>query len=276
MLIGLSSYTYGWNVGTSGATPRSPWTEIDLVKRTVESGLTCLQIGDNIPLLSRTVDEREAFRKMIAGNKIRLEIGARELTPIILREYLEFCSYYNAPLLRFVIDGADYEPTPDTIIHILRDFVSELRKRGIILGIENHDRLKAKQLARIIETVGDDHVGICLDCANSLGAGEGLEYVTHILAPYTVNLHVKDFNITRLSHKMGFIVTGAPAGKGMLDLPWLINQVEPYNRCQSAIIEQWVIPDDNLTDTCTKEELWAKESLRYVKSLLTPHHLKIS
>ena len=52
-----------------------------------------------------------------------------------------------------------------------------------------------------------------------MGAGEGFETVSEILLPYTINLHLKDFTIRRVSHKMGMIIEGTPAGKGMLNIP---------------------------------------------------------
>ncbi|MDQ4141187.1 MAG: sugar phosphate isomerase/epimerase, partial [Bacteroidota bacterium] len=100
---------------------------------------------------------------------------------------------------------------------------------------------------------------------NSMGAGEGLEQIVDTLAPYTVNLHLKDFGIKRLPHLMGFQIDGRPAGKGMLNVPWLLDKLTPYGRCQTAVLEQWVIPETELSETITKEEDWAIESVNYLR-----------
>ena len=118
-----------------------------------------------------------------------------------------------------------------------------------------------------MEAISDDHIGICLDSVNSIGAGEGLEWVADRLAPYTVNLHIKDFSIRRFPNNMGFTVAGAPAGKGMLDLPMIMEKLTKYNRCQSAILEQWVVPENNLDDTIKKEKQWAVEGIQYLRQL---------
>ena len=131
--------------------------------------------------------------------------------------------------------------------------------------LENHDRLKAWEFADIVERVNSPNVGICLDSVNSMGAGEGLEEVVRTLAPYTVNLHVKDFGIRRLPHLMGFQIDGRPAGEGMLNVPWLVGQIAPYGRCQTAILEQWVVPDDDPLATVAKEERWAEWSMNYLR-----------
>jgi sugar phosphate isomerase/epimerase len=178
---------------------------------------------------------------------------------------MRLADHLNAPLIRFVIDTVQFEPDCDYIIHSIKNILPELKKNKITLGIENHDRLKAKELANIMEAVGDDQVGICLDCVNSIGAGEGLAYVSDVLAPYTVNLHIKDFIIKRLPHLMGFTVTGCPAGQGNTDIDMLMEKIGKYARCQSAVLEQWVVPANSEKETVLKEQQWAKASIDFLK-----------
>ncbi len=267
MQLGISSFTYGWNIGFAGNIPDRPMNEIDMVHQTVAFGLHCLQIGDNIPLLEFDSERKERLKNELANNQIRFEIGARKLDTKNLKDYIELAAYFEAPLLRFVIDGDNYEPETDTVIAIIESYLSQLVDNNIILGIENHDRFKAAALAELIESIDHANVGICLDCVNSIGAGEGLEQVANLLAPHTVNLHIKDFNIQRLSHKMGFTVNGEIAGKGMLDLEWLLPKIKNYNRCKTAVLEQWVPPENDSKETCDKENKWATESIHYLQSV---------
>ena len=267
MLLGISSFSYGWSVGVPLQMPERPFSAVDLVKRTHDFGVSCLQIGDNLPLHTLVDSQRRELKSLLTTYDIRLEIGARGLTEKHLREYIEVAVYFNSPLLRFVTDIEDYEPTTSSIIAILRGALSDLRDSGITLGIENHDRFKVAELSAVMNTVGDPTVGICLDTVNSLGAGEDLERVIGELAPFTVNLHIKDFTITREPHKMGFFVSGAPAGQGMLDIPQLLHRLSTYGRCESAILEQWVPPDNTLNGTINREEQWASESIQYLSQL---------
>ncbi len=267
MVLGISSFTYGWSVGVPGQMPPKPLTANDLIRRTLDFGLRCLQIGDNLPLHAFNSSELEELRTLVNDNHIRLELGARMLTPEHLDRYVTLTSFFNAPLLRFVIDGDGYEPDPTTIIRIIKNVLPDLHKTGIVLGIENHDRFKAAELASIMDSIDDRHVGVCLDCVNSLGAGEGLDHVAAVLTPYTVNLHIKDYTIQRLYHKMGFHVTGTPAGKGMTDVPMLLERLGQYKRCQSAVLEQWVEPESSIEATVRKEEAWAVEGIQYLSQL---------
>ena len=119
----------------------------------------------------------------------------------------------------------------------------------------------------MIEAAGCERIGVCLDTANSLGAGEGLEAVLAELAPLTVNLHLKDFSIERVPHLMGFTVTGRPAGRGFLDVPVLLAQLASFNRCHTAILELWTPPEPELAGTMAKEETWAAQSLEFLRPL---------
>jgi sugar phosphate isomerase/epimerase len=265
MILGISSFTYGWSIGVA---PNSAGlSEVDLINNTRQFGLECLQVGDNLPLHILPREKLKDFKTSALNNNIRLEVGARKLTENHLQRYLDIAGFLEAPLLRFVVDENGYEPSRETIISILKNAIPELKKRRITLGVENHDRFKAKELASIMESISDDFIGICLDCVNSIGAGEGLEWVANLLAPYTVNLHIKDFNIKRLPHKMGFTVSGAPTGTGMLNLSWIMEKLSRYNRCQSAVLEQWVTPEQHLDETVRKENLWAEQGIRFLKQL---------
>ena len=265
MKLGLSSYTYGWAIGVTGHPPDHPLDEHGLLDRVREHQITLLQIADNLPLHTwgRARLERLAERARHEG--VQLEIGARGLRPERVAEYAVIARALGATLLRFVIDDATFHPAPDRVVKILREVTPMLD--GLILGIENHDRFSAGTLRAMIEATGSERIGICLDTANSLGAGEGLEAVASVLAPLTVNLHIKDFRIERVPYLMGFTVTGRPAGQGMLDLPALLDQLAPFQRCHSAILELWTPPQPELAGTIAKETVWAAESLDFLRPL---------
>lgn len=265
MLLGISSFTYGWSIAGDKNVP--PLHEHDLVMLTKKFGLKCLQIGDNLPLHTFSSERLSILKASIREANIRLEVGARGLTEEHLQRYLEITAYFQSPLLRFVIDGTDYEPNQETIISILKNSLPEFKKNNITLGIENHDRFQAIVLSRVMDKISDQNVGICLDTVNSIGAGEGLEWVTEVLAPFTVNLHIKEFLVKRFSHNMGFTVTGVPLGEGMLDMTFLMDKLSRFHRCQSAVLEQWVPAEASVEATIEKEKQWAKAGIHSLKQL---------
>ena len=122
MVFGLSSFAFGWAIGTKGFTPLKPMTELDLLQKTLTAGLTCLQMGDNIPLHLFSTDRLEQFRTSVSQNDLRLEVGARKLTREHLNTYLDIAIAFKSPVLRFVIDGDRYEPDSAEIISIIKEF----------------------------------------------------------------------------------------------------------------------------------------------------------
>ncbi len=271
MKLGVSSYAFGWAVGVAGHPPRTPFTEIDLLAFARSHGLRLIQLGDHLPL--HLFDEPRLARLRAAarqeGSEVEIETGARGLTEEHLKRYIELSRQLDARLLRFVIDGPGYEPGIDEVVDLICAALPALEKANLTLGIENHDRFPARTLRAMIERIGSDRVGICLDTANSLGAGEGLEFVVDQLGPHTVNLHLKDFVIARVPHGMGFTVEGRPAGRGMLDVPSLQKTLARYGRCRTAVLETWTPPEAKLADTLNKEWRWSEESINYLQPLFS-------
>jgi len=270
MKLGLSSYSYTWAVGVPGSMPSNPLSAHDLVDRAARSGLRLVQIADNLPLEMMSGSELGNLRKHASDKGVEIEMGGRGLTPEHTMKCLEAAQSLNSPILRMVIDGAGYEPDLDSVISVISELLPEFKARKIKLAIENHDRFKAREFEKIIIRAGSEYVGICLDSVNSMGAGEGFEEVSRILLPYTINLHIKDFTIRRVSHKMGIIIEGAPAGKGKLNIKDLADKLNYTGLCKSAILELWTPPEKNIIDTIIKEEKWANESIEYLKSISYP------
>ena len=268
MQLGLSSYTYTWAVGVPGSMPLKPLSPEDLVDKAVAAGLGLVQIADNLPLEKMNEKELIDLEKYSSGKGVEIEMGGRGLTPEHTIKCLEAAKSLNSPILRMVIDGAGYVPDLNSVVSVISELIPEFKSGNIRLAIENHDRFKASEFEKIIQSVGSEWVGICLDSVNSMGAGEGFEEVSKILLPYTINLHIKDFTIRRVSHKMGIIIEGSPAGKGMLNIKELIDNLIILKRCHSAILELWTPPESELEDTIEKEEIWAGESIKFLKTIL--------
>ena len=269
MRLGIGTYTYTWAVGVPDHLPEKPMSAGEVVKKANAAGLHCAQIADNLPLEKMTTEERHELAALADERRVAIEVGARRMTPEHLATLIDVAAFFGSHILRFVIDGPGYTPTVDEVVNVVREALPRLREAGVKLAIENHDRLVAAEFLEIVKRTDEDQVGICLDSVNSMGAGEAVGQVTEILAPHTLNLHIKDFTVRRVSHMMGFVVEGTPAGQGMLDIPWLLEQVRGHGRCPSAILEQWTPPESTPDKTVATEARWAEESLRYLKPLFS-------
>ena len=265
MKLGIGSYACYWGTGVPGYPPATPLTAHDLIDKAAELGVRLAQVDDN--LLLHTLPSRDvtALASHAQDRAIELEIGTRGTQPELLRQYLMLASSVGSPLVRTVLDTGSHHVDPDEVVSALKTIMPAYEDAGVSLVIENHDRVSARTLAQIIERVGSDRVGVCLDTVNSFGALEGPEAVVETLAPLCMNLHVKDFRIRRVDHLMGFVLEGTPAGQGMLDIPWLLASVRQYQHDPNVILELWTPPESDLDATIAKEDRWARESIAYLR-----------
>lgn len=268
MQFGLGSYACAWAIGVPGYRPAKPLDIFGFIALASSLGYQLVQVADNLPLHSLTKTQQQNLQELLQNTAISLEVGTRGIQTDHLRSYLELAKTYSSTLLRVVVDSENHHPSPEEVIRLLASQLAEFEASEITLAIENHDRFSAKTLLHIIQTLASKHVGICLDTVNSFGSLEGPEIVIETLAPYTVNLHIKDFDIRRLGHNMGFELFGTPAGQGRLDIPKVIRQVAAYGNCHSAILELWPGYETNLETTIDKERRWLYESTQYLRKEL--------
>ncbi len=267
MQAGISTYTYTWAIGVPGQEPEKPMTIYQLIEKAAEFEVPVVQVADNLPLHQFSNQELLKIRNFADDLGIQIEVGARGMTTDNLERYIELAVFFNSPILRFVIDEPGFEPGLDGIHSIIENALPKLEANQIILAIENHDRFLSTEFEEMVTKATSPFVAICLDSVNSMGAGEGLETVIERLAPYTLNLHIKEFKVERVFHKMGFVVEGCPLGEGMLPLEEMLEKVPA--KCNSAILEQWTPPEDTIEATIEKEARWAEVSIKYLNEILT-------
>jgi sugar phosphate isomerase/epimerase len=268
--LGISSYTYTWAVGVPGHPPQRPLPAGALVERAAALGLQAVQIADNLPLHALAPAEIDALAEQATVEGVAIEAGTRGIERAHLRAYVELSARLGSPILRVVVDSADHRPAPDEIVATVRALVPALEGAGVTLAIENHDRLSSAALVEILERIDSEHVGICLDTANSFGALEGPEAVVEALGPWAVNLHLKDVAVARAGHGMGFTIEGRPAGEGQIDLPWVVERVAAlaHRPVTAAILELWTPPEATLAATMHKERAWAERSVAYLRQFV--------
>ena len=269
MKLGIGSYAYAWNIGVPGLIPEHPMDVFEFVKTASVQGAQVVQIGDNLPLHKLKPTVMESLVQVCRELKVAVEVGTRGLHTKRLKRYFEIAQQFQSPFLRLVVDDKGFEPTVKEVVGEIRSLLPVIKETGIILAIENHDRFKARQLAGIIESTDPQLVGVCLDTANSLGAGEGIEEVMQHLAPYTVNLHVKDFAVSRVPSNMGFTVNGCPAGRGIIDIPGLLERLSKNQNFYSVTLELWSDLMDDLPQTIAREHRWVAKSMNYLSDVVS-------
>ena len=254
MRIGIGSWTYPWSIGVPGYTrPEAPLTAAGLIERARELRVKLVQIADNLPVGRGDLD-------VSSLDGIEVELGTRGVDPSHLLGRLDVARSIGARLLRTMIDE-DLESAGPAIKSVLPEF----EEAGVTLAIENYERHRTSDLAGLVASLNSDYCGICLDPVNSLGALENPDQVLAQLAPFVVCFHVKDFEIERVPGKMGFLVTGRPAGYGRLDLPCMLSQLARHGRRPNLILELWTPWTESLKSTIALEEEWARIGVAYLR-----------
>jgi len=261
MKIGITSYAFPWSLQQPrfrSHLERCRW----LLDEAGRLGVGVVQLADNVHL---SEIEPAGLRQLVdqaRESDLELEVGIRGLEPAQLYEALRNARTLQAGLIRTVPDL-----WPDQgvrWVERLRALAPVLQTAGVVLAIENHGRVPARQLGDLIQAVNSPSIGVCLDTVNSLENGEDLYSVVEALRPWVVNLHLKDVRIFRPAHQLGLIAEGCPLGKGIVDLKWLWRHL-PGAVASHALVETWTPPQSTPEETCAMEQVWVEESLRVVK-----------
>lgn len=267
--FGISSWCYPWSMGVvKGPQPPQKMTWQELLNKAVEFEVSLVQFADNFPLEKLSVSEQDDLKFFADENNISLEVGTKGIEEAHLMEMLDIALKFNSPILRvlpaFFGSSAILKEVESKINRVLPWF----EKEGITMVLENTEAFKAVEYAGLMQRVNHPNLQMCVDLANALGIMEGPEFVMEKLIPYCGNFHFKDVEVKRSETVVGFTVYGAPAGKGDLSLPWIIEQLDLNRKSPSIIIELWPTWQGNIEDTMILEEKWTRESVAYMKSVM--------
>ncbi len=273
MKLGVSSYTFTWGIGIPGfPAPSAPLTPEQLVSVAAELGVDALQLADNMPLHEIEPASRRRLFAQAAEAGVEIELGARGTDVETLRRYIEIAREGGVSILRSVptatIAPGDRDSERSFVEATAREIASllvELERAGVTLCLENYEGLSSAGLASLVCTVDSPAVRVCLDTLNSLGRSEGYETVVSGLGPLTGNLHIKDYAVRRVDHRLGFSVTGTPAGEGDLPIGDLLTRVPPG---VTAILELWTPWQGSVEATASTEQQWARASVDYLRSVV--------
>lgn len=103
---------------------------------------------------------------------------------------------------------------------VLTQVAPVLRECGSRINLENHGDTTTFELVRLVEGVGPDVVGICLDTANLLVFAENPVDAVERAAPYVHMTHAKDALL--FFCESGLKRQGRPVGQGCIDWPAIL------------------------------------------------------
>jgi sugar phosphate isomerase/epimerase len=277
MRLGVSSHAFRWAIGWADFVQKN---RLDIAGfldecRRVE-GAQGVQICDNVQpeRLGHEHKQRQAVEAAIKDGFF-VELGAQGTDPAYLETMLTLSKELGATVLR-VATAVTRSGTARSVEEQLRKIEGELRailslarRLGVRLAIENHWEVTSSQLLDLVRSVNDEHVGVCLDTANSVASAEDPLTTVGLLAPYALDVHLKDFRIERdlARDPAGYRIIGTALGEGWLPADEVVKRIRTKSPAESCHVELF------LDRAATERETVAQERDAVARSVATARRL---
>jgi sugar phosphate isomerase/epimerase len=261
--IGLSSYAFFWQLSDKVSEPLSIHQALE---RTAELGVDLFQVCDYAPLEAMTDSELEAVRATADRLGISLELGTKGIRPEHLRKFLRISGILRSPLLRTMFNVPGHTPTAEEAVAIFKEVLPEFEGSGVKIAVETYEQVPTSRILDVIRGVDSPHLGICSDPANTVASLEMPREVIDAVAPYVLNMHIKDFSFSRKDGWVGFTYAGAPLGEGLLDYDYMVSKFQPHERNINQIVEHWLPWQDSEAETIRLENQWTQQSIEFLRS----------
>ncbi|HLH73306.1 MAG TPA: sugar phosphate isomerase/epimerase [Chloroflexota bacterium] len=228
MRLGIDSYSLRWQ----------GWDAFQLLEYSAGLGLDNVHFSERRNFASLDPDYLGSLKRRADELRLQIEVGMGSFDRFSvtfrpefgsgeeqLSQMLRAAQVVGSPVVRCYLGSQLDRQGPVPIRQHIEECVRTLnvvaplaRDLGIKVAVENHGGvdLLARELLEIVQAVGPDAVGVCLDTGNPAYAGEDPVVTTEILAPYTVTSHVRDTRIWQTDD--GAMAQWAPLGQGNVDL----------------------------------------------------------
>ena len=176
------------------------------------------------------------FRRMMES---AAAIGCKELLVLPANFKPAYRGRLACDRFRTDVDWADQLAAMQKVLSKLAPAARDL---GVHLNIETHDEITSFEIVRIVESVGDDVVGVAFDTANALQRGEHPVFAAKRLAPYVRQTHIKDAYVAHAPGGLDFQFR--PCGKGIVDFRAILPILAEANPALTLNLENAASTDD--------------------------------
>ncbi|MDX0319028.1 sugar phosphate isomerase/epimerase [Sinorhizobium meliloti] len=269
MKLGLGSYAFRWSIGIKDLQPVRPMTAMEVLEIAHAHGLSVVQYADNLPLDRLTPAQQLALRERADSYGMALELGTQSFDAEELGRYIPIGERIGSGILRVALDAAD---AVHELAAQIREILPDGKRSGLRFAIENHFNYPSPRMVDLLEAVADESLGVCLDVANSICAGEWPMTTIRMLAPYTINLHLKDYRITPDPYGVGFRIHGTPLGEGRAEIEEILACLSHCPDDMSCILEHWLPQTEDMEATRRLEHEWLGRTVAAARRLIPGDH----
>jgi sugar phosphate isomerase/epimerase len=256
MLLGLDSASYSFAAGgyllRSAAAAAEPpaLTAEELLARARRLRLSGLQLEVPRFLESREYLYLSGLRSRAEQLGLYLELSTSGADLAHLQDMVRIAHMLGATVLSVRLEPSRHEGRRHwlTVVQRARATFEKLMETAsryhIRIGLENCCDFRRDELKRLVEQVGDEHFGVCLNVAHPLGTIEDPVETVEALAACAVSVHLKDYRVVR--SETGVSLVGCALGAGVVDLPRVLavlRQAQPDLRLNIETgIEKTAVP----------------------------------
>jgi len=270
MKLGIDSYSYHLHLGYYEYNPSRPKTLDWFLQHTAELGAEGVMI---LELDRHTPDDRlQGIRQTAESLGLYLELGGGGTAPEEVADYLCIAHKLGAHILKLGFRLNPHDKTRplleqmQQVIDELRESVALAKQLDVRIALENHGHWTSDQGLYIVESLNSEHVGFCLDTANSLMVLEDPIYTTAKMAPYAFTTHFKDACFRGTPYGAEILHIGL--GQGVLDLPLIFNIIKTTAPDPNINLEVVSALQATEEETLAFEEQTVVESIRYAREVL--------
>jgi len=198
-----------------------------------------------------------------------------------LARALKASQIFGARCMRCILGGDPERPQIemhiDTMIKALRPLRSRILDAGVKLAVENHGGdLQAREMKSMIEAIGTDVMGVCLDSGNPVWMLEDPHMTLETLIPYAETSHVRDSAVWKVPE--GIAVRWVNMGEGNVDIDGWIRKFVQAKPGMPIVFENLVsgnprihrIYDDKFWDNWRRMPAWELSRFLAVAEKGTP------
>lgn len=226
--VGLNTSSLGFTLGykkkLNGVKKKNPISVISLLSKIKKLGLNGIEFpyyrfykNNKKTLKIKKILKRDNLFCIVDSD---LEI---DITQII--DLIPVAKKLNSKIIRIKAsnvlaserwgENTDWKDKIKKIIRKLNSLKKILIKNKIKIAIENHQDFDSYELKNIIKKVGKNVVGVNFDIGNAFATLEDPMQFAKRLAPYIINVHIKDYKIYKC--KNGITLNRCALGKGNVE-----------------------------------------------------------
>ncbi len=144
----------------------------------------------------------------------------------------------------------------ESMTQVIRNVRPQVRDSGVKLALENHNAdLQAREIKALIEDVGSDTLGVCLDAGNPLAIMEDPHLTLELLGPYATTSHVRDTAVWRVPE--GVALRWVNMGEGNVDIDGWVKTFVKMHPEQPLTFENLPMPKPRMVN------VFGPDALRY-------------